>query len=165
VPRSVNDRLLRLLADTRWCSLAAHKEFLTRRDESFRRVTCKCLAELFSEYEDGGSASPTEPEMVARMVKGSDGSFQMERVPAADADGNNSEHCSTARSSAGPRIVSYEADEKEDYDPPYLILDTRPREEFAVNRIHRAKSFPAAYLCRDYLLPEMHQFVRAPLRL
>lgn len=123
-------------------------------------MTCKCLAELFVEYEDGGSASPTEPEMVARMVKGSDGSFKMERVPAADADGNNSEHCSTARSSAGPRIVSYEADQKEDYDPPYLILDTRPREEFAVNRIHRAKSFPAAFLCRDYLLPEMHQFVR-----
>jgi centrosomal protein CEP41 len=69
------------------------------------------------------------------------------------------------RTRTATRIVSYEADEKEDYDPPYLILDTRPREEFAVNRIHRAKSFPAAYLCRDYLLPEMHQFVRAPLRL
>lgn len=131
---------------------SAAKEFLKRRDEAFRRVTCKCLAELFAEYEDAGNEAPSgQPEMVARMVKGKDGSFSMERVPSDD-DNNNSRE-------SGPRVVSYEADEKEDYDPPYLILDTRPKEEFAVNRIHRAKSYPASYLNRDYLLPEMHQFV------
>ncbi|KAG7383070.1 Centrosomal protein of 41 kDa [Phytophthora pseudosyringae] len=127
--------------------LISHKEFLKRRDETFRRITCRCLAELFSEYEDTGSAS--QPEMVARMVKGANGEFTMERVPAADED--NQEGC-------GPRIVSYEADEKEDYDAPYLVLDTRSKEEFASNRIHRAKNYPATFLNRDVLLPEMHQF-------
>lgn len=134
---------------------SATKEFLKRRDETFRRVPCSSLAELFSEYEDNGSSSngasgPGQPEMVARMVKKSDGKFVMERVPAED---NQS-------SVSGPRIVSYEAEEQEEYDPPYLILDTRAKDEFAVNRIHRAKSFPASHLCRDVLLPEMHRFVR-----
>ncbi|RLN74245.1 hypothetical protein BBJ28_00000583 [Nothophytophthora sp. Chile5] len=128
--------------------LISHKEFLKRRDETFRRVTCRCLAELFNEYEDTGSAS--RPEMVARMVKGANGEFTMERVPASE-DNNSEESC-------GPRIVSYDAEEKEDYDPPYLVLDTRTKEEYAANRIHRAKSFPASYLNRDVLLPEMHQF-------
>ncbi|GMF23828.1 unnamed protein product [Phytophthora lilii] len=84
--------------------------------------------------------------MVARMVKGPNGEFSMERVPAGK---DNQE---------GPRIVSYDAEEKEDYDPPYLVLDTRTKEEFAVNRIHRAKNYPASFLNRDVLLPEMHQF-------
>lgn len=131
---------------------AATKEFLKRRDETFRRITCACLAELFGEYEDcgnGGDSNPGQPEMVARMVKKGDGKFVMERVPAED----------NQVSSSGPRIVSYDAEEQEEYDPPYLILDTRSKEEFAVNRIHRAKSFPASYLCRDQLLPEMHRFV------
>ncbi|KAL4101583.1 hypothetical protein PRIC1_005335 [Phytophthora ramorum] len=126
--------------------LISHKEFLKRRDETFRRITCRCLAELFSEYEDTGSAS--QPEMVARMVKGANGEFSMERVPVGD---DNQESC-------GPRIVSYDAEEKEDYDPPYLLLDTRTKEEFAANRIHRAKNYPATFLNRDVLLPEMHQF-------
>ncbi|KAE9291287.1 hypothetical protein PR003_g25075, partial [Phytophthora rubi] len=126
--------------------LISHKEFLKRRDETFRRITCRCLADLFGEYEDTGSAS--QPEMVARMVKGADGEFSMERVPV---DEDNQESC-------GPRIVSYEAEEKEDYDPPYLVLDTRTKDEFAANRIHRAKNYPATFLNRDVLLPEMHQF-------
>ncbi|ETK97087.1 hypothetical protein F441_00352 [Phytophthora nicotianae CJ01A1] len=126
--------------------LISHKEFLKRRDETFRRITCRCLAELFNEYEDTGGAS--QPEMVARMVKGANGEFTMERVPVSEG---NQENC-------GPRIVSYEADEMEDYDAPYLILDTRSKEEFAVNRIHRAKNYPTTFLNRDVLLPEMHQF-------
>ncbi|KAE9284043.1 hypothetical protein PF008_g27254 [Phytophthora fragariae] len=126
--------------------LISHKEFLKRRDETFRRITCRCLADLFGEYEDIGSAS--QPEMVARMVKGADGEFSMERVPVDEV---NQESC-------GPRIVSYEAEEKEDYDPPYLVLDTRTKDEFAANRIHRAKNYPATFLNRDVLLPEMHQF-------
>ncbi|EEY70422.1 sporangia induced conserved hypothetical protein [Phytophthora infestans T30-4] len=126
--------------------LISHKEFLKRRDETFRRITCRCLAELFNEYEDTGGAS--QPEMVARMVKGPNGDFTMERVPVGE---DNQESC-------GPRIVSYEADEKEDYDAPYLVLDTRSKEEFAANRIHRAKNYPTTFLNRDVLLPEMHQF-------
>ncbi|KAG7383285.1 Centrosomal protein of 41 kDa [Phytophthora boehmeriae] len=126
--------------------LISSKEFLKRRDETFRRITCRCLAELFNEYEDTGCSG--QPEMIARMVKGPNGEFSMERVPVED---NNQDM-------GGPRIVSYDAEEKEDYDPPYLVLDTRSKEEFATNRIHRAKSFPATYLNRDILLPEMHQF-------
>lgn len=127
----------------------AHKEFLKRRDETFRRVTCKCLNELFQEYEDTGKESSGQPEMVARMVKQDNGKFVMERVPSEDNQAG----------SGGPRVVSYDANEREDYDPPYLILDTRTKEEFSVNRIHRSKNFPAAHLNRDVLLPEMHQFV------
>lgn len=123
----------------------ATKEFLKHRDETFRRITCRCLAELFSEYEDTGSAGP---EMVARMVKGANGEFSMERVPVGE---DNQDNC-------GPRIVSYDSEEKEDYDPPYLVLDTRTKEEFAANRIHRSKNYPASFLNRDILLPEMHQF-------
>ncbi|TMW55614.1 hypothetical protein Poli38472_010496 [Pythium oligandrum] len=130
--------------------LISHKEFLKRLDETFRRVSPKCLEELFGEYEDGGGSVSDQPEMVAKMVKKSDGKFIMERVPAED----NQSH----GGASGPRIVSYEAEEQEEYDPPYLILDTRTKEEFAVNRIHRAKNFPAAYLNRDVLLPEMHRF-------
>ncbi|KAG6964987.1 hypothetical protein JG688_00007441 [Phytophthora aleatoria] len=126
--------------------LISHKEFLKRRDETFRRITCHCLAELFNEYEDIGGAS--QPEMVARMVKGANGEFTMERVPVGE---DNQE-------SSGPRIVSYEADEMEDYDAPYLVLDTRSKEEFATNRIHRSKNYPTTFLNRDVLLPEMHQF-------
>eukprot|EP00644_Phytophthora_capsici_P018409 jgi/Phyca11/47641/gw1.91.68.1 len=96
--------------------LISNKEFLKRRDETFRRITSRCLAELFSEYEDTGSS---QPEMIARMVQGTDGEFTMERVPA---NGENQENC-------GPRIVSYDAEENEDYDPPYLVLDTRTKEE------------------------------------
>ncbi|KAE9049530.1 hypothetical protein PR003_g25073, partial [Phytophthora rubi] len=118
--------------------LISHKEFLKRRDETFRRITCRCLADLFGEYEDTGSAS--QPEMVARMVKGSDGEFSMERVPV---DEDNQESC-------GPRIVSYEAEEKEDYDPPYLVLDTRTKDEFAANRIHRAKNYPSTSREREH---------------
>lgn len=113
-------------------------------------MTCKCLNELFQEYEDTGKECSGQPEMVARMVKQDNGKFVMERVPSDD---------NQAGSSSGPRVVSYDADEREDYDPPYLILDTRTKEEFAVNRIHRSKNFPAAHLNRDQLLPEMHQFV------
>lgn len=126
--------------------LLSHKEFLKRRDESFRRITCSCLAELFNEYEDTGSAS--QPEMVARMVEGASGEFSMQRVPVRD---NNDEK-------SGPRIVTYEADEKEEYEAPYLVLDTRTKEDFAINRIHRSKNYPATFLNRDVLLPEMHQF-------
>ncbi len=108
--------------------LVASKEFLKRRDETFRRVTPRCLADLFSEYEDTGKGGAAAPEMVARMVKNADGKFVMERQVSDD----NQEH-------AGPRIVSYEAEEGEIYDVPYLILDTRPREDFAQNRIHRCK--------------------------
>lgn len=112
-------------------------------------MTCKCLNELFQEYEDTGTESSGQPEMVARMVKQDNGKFVMERVPSED----------NQVGSSGPRVVSYDADEREDYDPPYLILDTRTKEEFTVNRIHRSKNFPAAHLNRDVLLPEMHQFV------
>lgn len=38
------------------------------------------------------------------------------------------------------------------------MLDTRSKDEFAENRIHRAKNYPASFLNRDVLLPEMHQF-------
>ncbi|KAL3660518.1 hypothetical protein V7S43_014662 [Phytophthora oleae] len=86
--------------------------------------------------------------MVARMVKGADGKFTMERVPANEDN----------QGSCGPRIVSYDAEEKEDYDPPYLVLDTRSKEDFSANRIHRAKNYPTTFLNRDVLLPEMHQF-------
>ncbi|ETW10068.1 hypothetical protein H310_00454 [Aphanomyces invadans] len=127
--------------------LISSKEFLKRRDETFRRVTPRCLAELFSEYEDTGKGDAAAPELVARMVKNADGEYVMERQVSDD----NQEH-------AGPRIVSYDAEEGENYDVPYLILDTRPREDFAQNRIHRSKSFPTAFLCRDQFLPEMHQF-------
>ncbi|KAL7682241.1 putative Rhodanese-like domain-containing protein [Plasmopara halstedii] len=126
--------------------LLSHKEFLKRRDETFRRITCSCLAELFNEYEDTGSAS--QPEMVAQMVENGNGELAIKRVPASD---NNNEIL-------GPRIVTYEADEKEEYEAPYLVLDTRSKEEFANNRIYRSKSYPASYLNRDVLLPEMHQF-------
>ncbi len=64
--------------------------------------------------------------MVARMVKNEKGEFVMERQVSED----NQDH-------AGPRIVSYEAEESEVYDAPYLILDSRPREDFVENRIHR----------------------------
>ncbi|KAF1323942.1 hypothetical protein FI667_g10209, partial [Globisporangium splendens] len=128
--------------------LISTKEFLKRCDETFHRVTCACLAELFNEYEDGGDSAGGQPEMIARMVRKDDGKFVMEHVPAED---NQS-------SAGGPRIVSYDAEEQEEYDPPYLILNTRTKEEFAANRIHRAKSFPASHLCRDMLLPEMHRF-------
>jgi centrosomal protein CEP41 len=124
----------------------ANKEFLKRRDETFRRITCQCLAELFNEYEDTGNSST--PEMVAKMVQNKNGTFVLERVPSEDN-----------QTAGGPRIVSYEADESVEYDVPYLILDTRTKEEFASNRIHRAKNFPASFLNRDYLLPEMHRFV------
>ncbi|ETV87566.1 hypothetical protein H257_01094 [Aphanomyces astaci] len=127
--------------------LISSKEFLKRRDETFRRVTPRCLAELFAEYEDTGKGDAAAPEMVARMVKNADGEFVMERQVSDD----NQEH-------AGPRVVSYDAEEGENYDVPYLILDTRPREDFTENRIHRSKSFPTAFLCRDQFLPEMHQF-------
>jgi centrosomal protein CEP41 len=131
---------------------SANKEFLKRLDETFRRVTPRNLEELLAEYEDnGGSSQSGQPEMVAKMVKKSDGKFVMERVPCED---------SNQHSNGGPRVVSYEAEEAEEYDPPYLILDTRTKEEFAANRIQRAKSFPASYLNRDILLPEMHKFVR-----
>lgn len=130
----------------------ATKEFLKRRDETFRRIPCSALAELFEEYEDSGSgSSASQPEMVARMVEKRDGQLVLERVPVED---------NQSAGANGPRIVSYDAEEQEAYDPPYLILDTRSKDEFAVNRIHRAKSFPAAFLCRDVLLPEMHRFVR-----
>ncbi|KAJ0392480.1 hypothetical protein P43SY_004011 [Pythium insidiosum] len=131
--------------------LISHKEFLKRRDETFRRVTVKCLDALLEEYEElGGFGSGCdEPEMVARMVKKDDGKFELQRVPATDNQSNNA---------SGPRVVSYDAEEREEYDPPYLILDTRTKEEFAVNRITRAKSFPAAFLNRDTLLPEMYTF-------
>ncbi|OQS04849.1 sporangia induced hypothetical protein [Thraustotheca clavata] len=128
--------------------LISSKEFLKRRDETFRRITPKCLAELFGEYEDTGKGcDASSPEMVARMVKNDKGDYIMERHMA---DNNQNQ--------SGPRIVSYEAEEAEQYDAPYLILDTRPREDFVENRIHRAKSFPTAYLCRDQFLPEMHAF-------
>ncbi|RHY74961.1 hypothetical protein DYB30_004485 [Aphanomyces astaci] len=106
--------------------LICTKEFLKRRDETFRRVTPRCLAELFAEYEDTGKGDAAAPEMVARMVKNADGEFVMERQVSDD----NQEH-------AGPRVVSYDAEEGENYDVPYLILDTRPREDFTENRIHR----------------------------
>lgn len=129
--------------------LISNKEFLKRLDEAFRRVTPRNVEELFQEYEDQGGGSSGQPEMVAKMVKKSDGKFVMERVPAeANNQSNNS----------GPRIVSYDAEEEEEYDPPYLILDTRTKEEFAVNRIQRSKSYPASFLNRDILLPEMHKF-------
>ncbi|KDO31449.1 hypothetical protein SPRG_04064 [Saprolegnia parasitica CBS 223.65] len=129
--------------------LISSKEFLKRRDESFRRITPKCLAELFNEYEDvGKGCDSASPEMVARMVKNAKGEYVMERHAADDNQAQ----------SGGPRVVSYDAEEREEYEAPYLILDTRPREEFVENRIHRAKSFPTAFLCRDQFLPEMHQF-------
>ncbi|KAG9413092.1 Centrosomal protein of 41 kDa [Aphanomyces cochlioides] len=127
--------------------LISSKEFLKRRDETFRRVTPRCVADLFREYEDTGKGDANAPEMVARMVKDGDGNYVMQR----EASENNQDH-------TGPRIVSYDAEEGENYDVPYLILDTRPREDFVENRIHRAKSFPTAYLCRDQFLPEMLQF-------
>lgn len=92
--------------------------------------------------------------MVAKMVKKENGKFVMERVPVDDGNNQSNNHAS------GPRVVSYDAEEREEYDPPYLILDTRSKEEFAVNRMQRAKSFPAAFLNRDVLLPDMHKFVR-----
>ncbi|OQR98488.1 hypothetical protein ACHHYP_08613 [Achlya hypogyna] len=128
--------------------LISSKEFLKRRDETFRRITPKCLADLFNEYEDlGKGCDAASPEMVARMVKNDKGDYVMERHAADDN-----------QAQSGPRVVSYDAEEGEEYDAPYLILDTRPREDFAENRIHRAKSFPTAFLCRDQFLPEMHQF-------
>jgi centrosomal protein CEP41 len=103
----------------------ASKEFLKRRDEAFLRICPKSLADLFAEYEDTGKGEPAQ-EMVARMVKNDDGEYVMERQPAEDNQSHN-----------GPRVVSYDAEETEQYDAPYLILDTRPREDFAKNRIHR----------------------------
>ncbi|KAH7472205.1 Centrosomal protein of 41 kDa B [Phytophthora ramorum] len=88
--------------------------------------------------------------MVARMVKGANGEFSMERVPVGD---DNQDSC-------GPRIVSYDAEEKEDYDPPYLLLDTRSKEEFAANRIHRAKNYPATFLNRDVVAQTAHTLVQ-----
>nr|CCA16959.1 sporangia induced conserved hypothetical protein [Albugo laibachii Nc14] len=121
----------------------SQKEFLKRRDETFRRITCKCLADLFTEYEDNGKCA-VEPEMMAKMVE-RDGKYCLDRVPV-----NNN--------SAGPRVISYEADEVEEYDAPYLILDTRSKEEFASNRLQRAQSFPSSFVCRDYVLPQMQKF-------
>lgn len=128
----------------------AQKEFLKRRDETFRRITCKCLADLFTEYEDNGKCA-VEPEMMAKMVE-RDGKYCLDRVPV-----NNN--------SAGPRVISYEADEVEEYDAPYLILDTRSKEEFASNRLQRAQSFPSSFVCRDYVLPQMQKFVSEHLPL
>ncbi|CAK4651602.1 unnamed protein product [Aphanomyces euteiches] len=109
--------------------LISSKEFLKRRDETFRRVTPRCVADLFREYEDTGKGDANAPEMVARMVKDGDGNYVMQR----EASENNQDH-------TGPRIVSYDAEEGENYDVPYLILDTRPREDFVENRIHRVVS-------------------------
>lgn len=131
----------------------AQREFLKRRDETFRRITCKCLAELFGEYEDTNGKCAPGPEMLAKMVE-RDGKYCLDRVPV-----NNN--------SGGPRVISYEADEVEEYDAPYLILDTRSKEEFTTNRLQRAQSFPSSFVCRDYILPQMQKFVSTqfPLKL
>ncbi|CCI50723.1 unnamed protein product [Albugo candida] len=122
----------------------SQREFLKRRDETFRRITCKCLAELFGEYEDTNGKCAPGPEMLAKMVE-RDGKYCLDRVPV-----NNN--------SGGPRVISYEADEVEEYDAPYLILDTRSKEEFTTNRLQRAQSFPSSFVCRDYILPQMQKF-------
>lgn len=122
--------------------LISHKEHLKRRDEAFYRITPLNLSELFEEYEDTGAYRG--PEMVAKMVKSATGNYAIEREP----ESNNQ----------GPRIVTYEEDENVQEEFPYLILDVRSREEFKINRIHRAQSFPAAHVNRENLHPDLYKF-------
>ena len=122
--------------------ILAHQQFLKRRDECFYRLTGSCLSQLFSEYEDTGVRPG--PEMVAKVVTDKHGQAVIQREPDP--------------SNQGPRIVTYDALDVVDEAYPYLILDVRPVTDYSVNRIHRAKSFPAAQLHRDRLLPELYTY-------
>jgi len=58
----------------------------------------------------------------------------------------------------GPRVVTVEAEEKPDYERPYIIFDLRSREEFNQCHILQARNHPAILLNQDKMTAEMFNY-------
>eukprot|EP00968_Pinguiococcus_pyrenoidosus_P017502 scaffold1744_cov252-Pinguiococcus_pyrenoidosus.AAC.3 len=74
-------------------------------------------------------------------------------------------HAIAATPCSEPRVVSYHDESAPEYDRPYLILDIRSREHFALGHILQARSFPASLLNQDRITPEIQRFRNKVVRL
>ena len=58
----------------------------------------------------------------------------------------------------GPVIASYAADDNEEYERPYLVLDVRDPAAFARCHVLQARSMPQRLLMQDRAQPDLYRF-------
>ena len=115
--------------------LLSARQYLKRKDEPFFRIGAGQLHELFAEYdvvEDVADVSAASGEDVYHTYGSGSGGGGPALSPVK----------------GGPTIVTISADAEPDpfHGKPYLIVDVRPRSDFAQGRCRGAVSVPAMHL-------------------
>jgi rhodanese-related sulfurtransferase len=78
-------------------------------------------------------------------------------------EADEDEHISETLGDAdGPRVVTYSEAAKPLYEKPYLIYDTREVDQFRVNHIIQARSYPLTMMKRDNVHPELYKYRNKP---
>lgn len=139
------------------------REYLKRRNEIFKRVTIRTVAELLEEYNREektesifhmGSADDMDSASVAAAKLSS---RTPERSQAASSQLAGEEISSVLGSPRAPTLVSVNA-VSDRRSRPYLLLDLRERVEFDQCHLKTAVSYPAQRLRHDKITPDLFWF-------